>query len=134
MIRYNPFREMEALQQKLLQRNDGNQTQMPLTDILEDAQGVHLAVYLPGIDPQNVEVSSENRTLTVMAQRPFQAPQGQVGYRLEGSYGRFVRSFGIPAIYDLARVEANFRNGVLYIDIPKSEVAQARKIEVQVNA
>ncbi|MER3479992.1 MAG: heat-shock protein Hsp20 [Meiothermus sp.] len=138
MVRFDPFREIEELQEQLFRslqasRND-NRTFAPLVDVLEDAQGLHFAVYLPGVDPQKVDVQAENNTLTIKAERPFEKPENANQYRLEGTYGTFIRSFTIPNTYDLSKVTANFKHGVLYLDVPKAEAAQPRKIEVHVNA
>ncbi len=137
MIRYNPFREIEQLQNALLRSFFTPTTESantPLVDALEDAQGVHLAVYLPGVEPSNVEVTAENNTLTIKAERPFSKPENANQWRLEGVYGKFERSFVIPNTYDLSKIEANFKHGILYLDIPKAEAAQPRRIEVRVNA
>ncbi len=136
MIRYNPFREIEQLQNALLRSffaPAGESAHTPLVDALEDAHGVHLAVYLPGVEPDKVEVTTENNTLTIRAERPFNQPENANQWRLEGAYGRFERSFVIPNTYDLSKIEANFRHGILYINIPKAEAAQPRRIEVRVN-
>jgi HSP20 family protein len=105
-----------------------------MVDALEDATGVHLAVYLPGVEPSNVEVTAENNTLTIKADRPFSKPENANQWRLEGVYGKFERSFVIPNTYDLSKIEAQFRYGILYLDIPKAEAAQPRRIEVRVNS
>lgn len=136
MIRYNPFREIEQLQNALL-RNfftpTAESAHTPLVDALEDAQGIHLAVYLPGVEPSNVEVTAENNTLTIRAERPFNKPENANQWRLEGPYGKFERSFVIPNTFDLSKIEATFKHGILYLDIPKAEAAQPRRIEVRVN-
>lgn len=133
MIRYNPFRELEQIQNALLQ-NSRPSLNVPAVDVLEDANGVHLAVYLPGIEPEKVEVTTENNTLTIKAQREFAKPEEAKQWRTEGSYGAFERSFNVGRSYDLSRIAANFKNGILYLDIPKAEAALPRRIEVRVNA
>ncbi|RIH77235.1 18 kDa heat shock protein [Calidithermus terrae] len=138
MVRFDPFKEIEEIQERLFRNfgvarpDGGNRTYAPLVDVLDDAQGLHFAVYLPGVEPGQVELTAENNTLSVKAERPFNRPEGVQQYRLEGTYGTFVRSFTIPNTYDLTKVSANFKNGVLYIDIPKAEAAQPRKIDVLV--
>ncbi|MBO1437615.1 Hsp20/alpha crystallin family protein [Meiothermus sp. CFH 77666] len=137
MIRYNPFREIEQLQNALLRNFFTPTTESantPLVDALEDAQGVHLAVYLPGVEPSQVEVTTENNTLTIRAERPFNKPENANQWRLEGVYGKFERSFVVPNTYDLSKIEASFKHGILYLDIPKAEAAQPRRIEVRTNS
>lgn len=138
MVRYDPFKEIEELQERMFRGLGANRpdsrTFAPLVDVMEDASGLHFAIYLPGIEPEKVELTAENNTLSVKAERPFTKPENANQYRLEGTYGNFVRSFTIPNTFDLSRVGANFKHGVLYIDLPKTEAAQPRKIEVRVNA
>jgi HSP20 family protein len=136
MVRFDPFREIEELQERLFKIGNAprSTTYAPLVDALEDAAGLHLAVYLPGVEPEKVEVTAENGVLSIKAERPFEKPEGINHYRIEGTFGSFVRSFNVPNIYDLGKVEANFKNGVLYLDLPKAEAAQPRKIEVRVQA
>lgn len=136
MIRYNPFREIEQIQNALLRNFFTPTTESantPLVDALEDAHGLHLAVYLPGVEPSQVEVTTENNTLTIKAERPFNKSENVNQWRLEGPYGKFERSFVIPNTYDLGKIEANFKHGILHLDIPKAEAAQPRRIEVRVN-
>lgn len=138
MVRFDPFREIEEIQERLFRNfgltrpENGNRTYAPLVDVMDDAQGLHFAIYLPGVDPSNVDLTAENNTLSVKAERPFNRPEGVQQYRLEGTYGTFARSFTIPNTYDLSKVSANFKHGVLYVDIPKAEAAQPRKIDVLV--
>jgi HSP20 family protein len=138
MVRYDPFKEIEELQERLFRSftptRPDSRTFAPLVDVMEDTDGLHFAIYLPGIEPEKVELTAENNTLSVKAERPFVKPEGANQYRLEGTYGSFIRSFTIPNTFDLSKVSANFKNGVLYIDLPKTEAAQPRKIAVQVNA
>lgn len=137
MVRFDPFKEIEDLQERLFRgytNRPETRTFAPMVDVMEDGSGLHFAIYLPGIDPEKVEVNTENNTLTVKAERPFVKPEGANQYRLEGTYGSFARSFTVPSTFELAKAEANFKNGVLYIDLPKAEAAQPRKIEVRVNA
>ena len=134
MIRYNPFREFEQIQSALLNQANQPRVNIPAVDVLEDASGVHLAIYLPGIEPEKVEVTTENNTLTIKAEREFVQPEGATKWRSEGGYGKFARSFNVGRNFDLTQIQANFKNGILYLDIPKAEAAQPRRIEVRVNA
>ncbi len=144
MMRWDPFKDIEELQERLGRGAGfgagygpgrgarGEQTFAPLVDVWETEDGLHLAVYLPGIESDKVEVTAEEETLTVRAERPFEKEEGVSYHRLEGPYGTFVRSFSIPSIYDLSKVAAKFKNGVLYLSVPRAEETKPRKIQVQV--
>ena len=140
MMRWDPFKEIEELQERLgrgmglgMGRGGrGDQAFAPLVDVWEDEEGLHFAVYLPGIEPDQVEVTAEEETLTVKAERPFEKQENVAYHRVEGPYGTFVRSFAIPPIYDLSKVQAKFKNGVLYLSVPRAEETKPRKIQVEV--
>ncbi len=136
MIRFDPFKELEELQERLARTlgapQQGPRVYAPPVDILEDAEGLHLLVYLPGVEPEKVEVVAEEGVLSVKAERPFEKREGVAYHRLEGPYGTFARSFNVPSVYDLSRVEARFRHGVLHLRVPKAEATKPKRIQVQV--
>jgi HSP20 family protein len=136
MVRNDPLREIEELQERLMRAfgvpAQGRSVYAPPVDVTEDNQGLHFAIYLPGVEPDQVEVSTEQSTLTVRAERPLAKTEGVTHHRLEGLYGTFVRSFSVPPTFDLARTQARFRHGVLHLDVPRSESAQPRRVQVHV--
>jgi HSP20 family protein len=101
-------------------------------DIVEDGEGLHILVYLPGVDPEKVEVVAEEGVLSVKAERPFEKREGATYHRLEGPYGTFARGFNVPNTFDLSRVQARFRHGVLHLLVPRAEATRPKKIQVQV--
>lgn len=101
-------------------------------DVWEDEEGLHLLVYLPGVEPEKVEVVAEEGVLSVKAERPFERKENAAYHRLEGTYGTFVRSFNVPSTYDLSKVQARFRHGVLHLLVPRAEATKPKKIQVQV--
>ncbi|AEB10919.1 Hsp20/alpha crystallin family protein [Marinithermus hydrothermalis] len=136
MMRWDPFKEIEELQERLgrmfTPRPGERETFAPLVDVTEDEAGLHLAVYLPGVEPDRVDVIAEQETLTVRGSRPLEQKEGVAYHRVEGPYGNFVRSFSIPSVYDLSRVQARFKHGVLYLDVPRAEATKPRKVQIQV--
>lgn len=139
MMRWDPFKEIEELQERLQRvmgtpavRSGEGRTFAPLVDVFEDEAGLHFAIYLPGVEPEKVDVTAEDETLTVRAERPFEEKAGVTWHRVEGPYGTFIRSFAVPATFDLARVRARFRHGVLLLDVPRAEEAKPKKIAVEV--
>ncbi|WP_022797367.1 Hsp20/alpha crystallin family protein [Thermus islandicus] len=136
MMRFDPFKELEELQERLARAlgtpQQGPRVFAPPVDILEDEAGLHVLVYLPGVEPEKVEVVAEEGVLAVKAERPFEKKEGVAYHRLEGPYGTFARSFNIPSTYDLSKVEARFRHGVLHLTVPKAEATRPKRIQVQV--
>ena len=136
MMRFDPFKELEELQERLFRAfgapQQGPRVYAPPVDVWEDEEGLHLLVYLPGVEPEKVEVVAEEGVLSVKAERPFERKENAAYHRLEGTYGTFVRSFNVPSTYDLSKVQARFRHGVLHLLVPRAEATKPKKIQVQV--
>ena len=135
MMRFDPFREIEELTQRM-DRAFGATTNAPArfapnVDIHEDEQGLELGLDLPGVDPANIQVEAENNTLTVQAERKYERADGRTAHRVERAYGTFTRTFSVPAKYDLSKIEATYANGTLSLRLPRSEASLKRTIEVK---
>jgi len=109
-------------------------TWIPPVDITEHADRFELAVDLPGVDPDKVEVTLEDGVLSLSGERQAPAKNGteheETRRRLERHYGRFYRRFVLPEMVDAERVQASGRNGVLEITIPKQPKALPRRIKI----
>lgn len=108
---------------------------IPPVDIAEYADRFELAVDLPGVDPDKVEVTLEDGVLSLSGERVPPARRANGGQeetrtRTERRYGRFYRRFVLPETVDAERVQATGRNGVLEITIPKQPKALPRRIKV----
>jgi HSP20 family protein len=89
---------------------------------------------LPGVRPENVEVTAENGVLTVRGEKHAERKEGDQRGRyhvVERSWGTFQRSFQLPAGIDEDRIEASFDQGVLTVRIPKAALPQPRRIEIK---
>jgi HSP20 family molecular chaperone IbpA len=103
---------------------------MPAADIYETPAGVLIRCDMPGVADQDVEITLENRVLTV---RGTQMGQGKEGCEtLSGEYltGVYERSFGLSRDLDDSAIKARLKDGVLDIDLPKAKEAQPRRIQV----
>ncbi|MGI5861581.1 MAG: Hsp20/alpha crystallin family protein [Myxococcales bacterium] len=101
----------------------------PSADVREDQDGYVIELDIPGLTEKEIEVTLENRHLTLRSERK---PVDGANYtRQERSFGRFERIFHLPEDADTTRVEARARNGVLTVSIPKLEQARARTIEIK---
>ncbi|MFM1941352.1 MAG: hypothetical protein RI897_334 [Verrucomicrobiota bacterium] len=149
--RWNPFREMEDLQNRifgLLHRNYGKQALRgegeteeamavcqwaPLVDVAEDEKGYSIKAELPEVKKEDVHVTVENGVLTINGERKFETEEkGRRYHRVERAYGSFTRSFTMPEDAESDHVTAEFRDGVLNVRITKSEKARPKSIEVKV--
>ena len=103
----------------------------PAVTVYETADEYVFEAELPGWTRDQVSINFENQTLTLSGSRELQNGDGRQYHRVEGLYGRFTRSFTVPGTVDAARVEAEMRDGVLTIHLPKREEAKPRQIEVK---
>jgi HSP20 family protein len=105
-------------------------------DITEYADRFELAVDLPGVDPDKVDITLEDGVLSISgerepwARRSAATDTAEVRTRVERGHGRFHRRFVLPETVDAERVQASGRNGVLEITIPKQAKSQPRRIKV----
>ena len=135
-MRFDPFKELEELQERLVRAfgapQQGPRVYAPPVDVWEDGEGLHLLLCRPGVEPEKEVVVAEEGVLSVKAERPFERKENAAYHRLEGTYGTFVRSFNVPSTYDLSKVQARFRHGVLHLLVPRAEATKPKKIQVQV--
>jgi HSP20 family protein len=144
--RWNPMRELEDFQQRILgafrpqsdQRGNGHETLtqaewMPLVDIVEDTKEYIISAELPGVSKDDVKVTMENGMLTLRGERKFERDnEEQRRHRIERFYGVFARSYAMPEDADPSSVRADMKDGVLRIRMSKTESARPRQIEVKV--
>jgi HSP20 family protein len=112
---------------------DGNMLAPYGVDIREDADHFYVEAELPGFKKEDVEITLENQTLTIAAQRRDESRQeGKKGELLlhERRYSRFLRSFTLPPTVNEQSVNAKLQDGVLTITLNKREETKPRKIQV----
>jgi HSP20 family protein len=101
-------------------------------DIREDQDHLYVEADLPGFKKDEVDITLENQTLTISAERPPEAVEEKKGDWLlnERRYARFLRSFTLPPTVDDQKVDAKLMDGVLRITLNKREETKPRKIQV----
>jgi HSP20 family protein len=103
----------------------------PAMNVFTDKSATVLRMEVPGVSPENVQIETHGRTLTVSGKREVKAPEDGSFHRRERSAGEFSRSVQLPADVDVPRAEASCKHGILTIRIPKKEEAKPRQIAVQ---
>lgn len=104
----------------------------PAMDVSEDEHGLLLELEIPGLAPEEVEVTTDQGLLTIKGEKS--ATRQRDGVRAlvtERTHGRFVRTLQLPNGVDESKVEAEFTNGVLRIRVPRAALPQARKVEIR---
>jgi HSP20 family protein len=142
--RWDPFRELSKVQDQVnrlfedsfLRRTGESSLTVwaPEVDIHETSDALVLEADLPGIDEKDLDIRVENNMLTIAGERKFEKKVNEENYlRVERSYGSFTRSFSLPHTINTDQIQADYRNGVLTIRLPKREEAKPKKIKVAVN-
>lgn len=102
----------------------------PLTDIVETPEGVMLMVEMPGVGPDDVEVTLEKRVLTIRGRSRAGEPGGLRPVHAEYEPGDYERAFTLSEDFDGDRIEARMKDGVLTLRLPRAEMAQPKAIKV----
>ncbi|HET7711102.1 MAG TPA: Hsp20/alpha crystallin family protein [Thermoanaerobaculia bacterium] len=110
----------------------GTSTWAPPVDVAEDRDKILVKVEVPGMEEKDLKVHYEDGLLSVSGERQFERTDDRNYHRIERAYGSFVRTFSLPRSVDANRITANYRNGVLEIEIPKKEEAKPKQIEIAV--
>lgn len=146
LIRFNPYREVFALQNRLNSifsdyqpRNEDASTAVktaafvPPVDVYEDEHKIVLKLEVPGLKQEDLDIQLEDNTLTVRGERKFEKEEKEENFhRIERSYGSFFRSFSVPATVNQEGVRASYDAGVLRVELEKRAEAKPKQIKVEV--
>ncbi|AEH44005.1 heat shock protein Hsp20 [Thermodesulfatator indicus DSM 15286] len=141
LVPFRPLRELKREMDRLWTEFFGKETLpevfeaewVPALDVSETQDAVIVRADVPGIDPNELEITVSGNTLTIRGEKKQEREEkGENFYRIERSYGSFVRSIQLPADVDTDKVEATYKNGVLKIVLPKKAEAKGKQIPVKV--
>ncbi|MCU0513992.1 MAG: Hsp20/alpha crystallin family protein [Anaerolineae bacterium] len=140
MIRWNPVREMATMQRMMDRLMDDAWTTAAAAapthalalDVHESAEAYTVVAALPGINPDQIEVTLNNRTLTITADLPgATAAEGAKVLLNERLAGKFSRSITLGQMVNGDAIAAEYAWGVLTLTLPKAESAKPRQIPVR---
>lgn len=124
----------EVSQSRATRQDSGDSAQRaatPAVDILEDASGITLLADMPGVSREKLDIRLDGDTLAIEGEVGIVAPEGMRALWAEVNAPRFRRKFTLSRELDAGRIEANLKDGVLTLRIPKQAHAQPRRIAVQ---
>lgn len=105
---------------------------VPAVDVLEEKDRFVLRADVPGVVPEDIDVSMDSGVLNISGQRHAEARDESAGVqRVERATGRFFRHFTLPETADAESITAKCSNGILEVSIPKLPEIQARRIAVE---
>lgn len=107
---------------------------MPPVDIAETEKEYLIKLDLPEVPKEEVKVFVEGGVLTIQGERRKEKEEkGKRFHRIERSYGTFLRTFTVPPDADETKIDAEFKEGLLKVHLPKSEKARPKTIDVKVS-
>jgi HSP20 family protein len=144
--RWAPFKELEEITERFnrlfgrlpARRESGRESLTvadwaPTVDIAEDDKEYLIKAEIPEVDKKDVKVTVQEGVLTIQGERKQEKEEnGRRFHRIERSYGSFVRSFSLPEDVAEDKVKAEFKDGVLFVHLPKAERPQPKAVEVKV--
>lgn len=138
MTRWNPFKEMEDFfntQRSLAQRPsyEGMVTAdwSPSVDITEDKEAFLIKAELPEVKKEDIKVSVDKGVLTLSGERKTEE-KDEKKHRIERFYGSFTRSFALPDNVDVNNINAEYKEGMLYLNLLKTAEAKPRSLEIDI--
>jgi HSP20 family protein len=147
LARWDPFQDLLAIQDEMNQLfgqamgqggraasggEAGARAWAPALDIAERNDAYVVTVEVPGIKPEELDITIENGALTISGERRFETEsKEQQFHRIERRYGAFRRSITLPNRVKADAVEASFEDGLLQVVVPKAEEAKPKRIEVR---
>lgn len=143
VTRWDPFQDMLSLREAMNQlveesfvrpaTGQNGKNFVPALDLSETTEGYLVEAALPGLKPEDVEVTVENNVLTIKGETRQEVDDKQRNFhRIERRFGSFQRTIGLPTTVKADAIQASLTNGVLRLEIPKAEEVKPRKISVNV--
>src|SRR3954471_10859008 len=123
-------REIDRLFEDTFAR-DGN-AWTPAVDIKETENDIRVELELPGMKPEDVEITAENGVLTIRGEKRSERKEGEENryHVVERAYGSFMRTFQLPQGIDEDQIKAEFEHGILSVHIPKAALPQPKRIQI----
>lgn len=146
LVRWEPFRELEDIQTRLNRMFGSSNMRLsgeqglafaewaPAMDVEETDQEYLVKADLPDVKKDDVNVTIHDGVLTVEGERKQERDEATKRFhKIERAYGKFIRRFSLPSEVEAAKVQAEFKDGVLIVHLPKSAAAAPQAISVKVS-
>ena len=105
----------------------------PAVNIKENEKNFTLELAVPGIDKKDLKIDISEDVLTISSETKNETEENKDGYkRKEFSYSSFCRSFYVPENVNVDKIGANYKDGVLYVALPKEKEAHPKQVQIDV--
>lgn len=131
LIRWQPFREMEALQRDMnrmfeslapMEQGSMQPSFMPLAEMEETEDAIHLKVEVPGMSADDLDVQVTKEAVMITGERKTESESEKNGMkRSEFRYGKFSRTIPLSTRVDNTNVKGDYQDGILILELPKAE-------------
>ena len=129
--KWNPFIDVRPFNRARFGAFESGRWPIPI-DVVSEGEDVVVRASLPGLKPEDISVTLEDRLLTIQGETATDGEIEKRDYLLrERRVGRFSRSLRLPNSLDSEKVEPTYENGVLTISFPRQESNKARRLEVK---
>lgn len=147
IVRWDPYRNMSTLQDRINRIFEENASRAkdydvevsqcdwrPVVDIYNTEKAIIISAELPGVTKDNITLDVNENILTIKGERKSEEEVNQEDYyRMERCFGTFERAFTLPSTVDPGKISANFKDGILKIEIPKPEEKKPKQITINVD-
>lgn len=133
LVRWNPFTDLNRIHNSFFRplSSELDFDFRPSVDIMEDEKAVYVKADIAGVNPDDIKLSLDNNVLRISGERKLEKTDEKEGYhRVERAYGSFSRSFVLPDNVENEGIDANYKDGVLTVTLPKRADAQPKEIKV----
>jgi HSP20 family protein len=144
LIKWNPWREMETFSNRAnrlfdgsflptewLKEESGLRNWAPTVDVYENEKEIVIKAEIPGVDKKDIHVDLKDGILSITGERSYENEVKEENYhRKERAFGKFYRSFALPEGLNPDKIDADYKDGVLKVEIPKPEEKKPKKIAV----
>lgn len=144
LVRWNPWREIPTLQQQmnrlfdeaLLPATGGERSfvRVPAAEMEETQDAIHLKLEIPGIEAKDLDVQVTQNAVSISGERKEQTKTEENGVtRSEFHYGKFQRVIPLPARIQNTQVQAEYKDGILNLTLPKSEEEKNKVVKINLD-
>lgn len=125
-------RDFNAITHNLTGNGDEGPWSPAGLEVWEDEQNVHVEAELPGVKPDDVDITLEGGMLTIRGEKKEARQDKQTNYHYRSRrYGQFLQQLQLPSSLDPSKINANLKDGVLRVQIEKRPEVKPRRIEVK---
>lgn len=142
LIRWEPFREVDSLQREMNRlfeslaptAREDSVTFAPPAEMEETEDAIHLRLEIPGMEPQDLDVQVTRDAVAISGERKSEVKTEEKGMRRsEFRYGSFRRVIPLPSQVKNTETQAEYKNGVLHLNLPKSEEERTKVHKVSLS-